>query len=199
MGSNKSTVSGRYIILVGVCSFIIAVAFTALSECFASGLNSIALSLVFLIIITTINILGDVVGTAATAASHAPFNAKAAKKIRGASQGLQLVKNADRVANIANDVIGDITTTVSGALGISIVAQIVRSNPRSDQFWLNVLATALISAAIITGKACGKRYSLSHPDRVVFFVGSILARLESLTGISFFKQRGLRSKQKVVK
>ena len=199
MGSNKSTVSGRYIILVGICSFIIAVAFTVLSEYFASKLNSIMLSLVFLLIITTINILADVVGTATTAASHAPFNAKASKKIKGATQGLQLVKNADRVANIANDVIGDITTTVSGALGISIVAQIVRVNPRSDQFWLNVLSTALISAVIITGKACGKKFSLSHPDKVVFFVGNILAGLESLTGISFFKQRGLKSKQKVVK
>jgi hypothetical protein len=130
-----------------------------------------------------------------------PFNAQAAKRVPGAYHGLQLVKNADRVANIANDVIGDITTTVSGALGISIVAQIVRQNPHSDQFWLNVLLTALISVVIVTGKACGKRYSLRHPDQIIFFLGSFMAKLENLTSFRFFKGDGskVRPKDKVVK
>jgi len=186
-------------VIVGVCSFFIAVAFTLLSEYFASHLNSIILALVFLLFITTVNILADVVGTAVAASSHAPFNARAAKKVKGAKHGLMLVKNADRVANIANDVIGDITTAVSGALGISIVAQIVRTNPGSDKFWLNVLLTATISVVIVTGKACGKRYSLRNPDKVVFFVGSILAGFENLTGISFFRRPRLKNRQKVTK
>lgn len=200
MGSNKSTVSGRYIFLIGISAFFIAVSFTLLSEIFASKLNNLFLSFAFLFIIMIINILADLVGTAVTAASHAPFNAKAAKRVPGAFQGLQLIKNADRVANIANDVLGDITTTVSGALGISIVVQIMKGGPQLDQFWLNVLLTALISVAIVTGKAFGKKISLSYPDEVVFFVGGILAKIEAVTGFSFFKsQRGVRNKPKVGK
>jgi len=200
LGNNKSTVSGRYIFLVGIGSFVIAIIFTLFSETFASKLNNLLLSFIFLFIIIIINIVADLVGTAVTAASHTPFNAKAAKRIEGASQGLQLIRNADKVANIANDIIGDITTTVSGALGISIVVQIMRVGPQFDQFWLNVLLTALISVLIVTGKAVGKKISLSHPNEIIFYVGIILAKIESITGYSpFQKRRGLKNKQKVGK
>lgn len=189
MGNNKSTVSGRYILLVGIGSFFLAVVFTFFAETIASRLNNLILSFIFLFLIILINIAADVVGTAVTAASHAPFNAKAAKKVGGAPQSLQLVRNADRVANITNDVIGDITTTVSGALGISIVVQIMRAGLLFDQFWLNVLFTALISVSIVTGKAAGKKIALSHPNEVVFTVGRILARVEEVTGYSPFQKR----------
>lgn len=198
MGNNKSTVTGRYIFLVGIGSFLLAVVFTLFSEFFASKLNSMLLSYVFLLLMIIINIVADLVGTAVTAASHVPFNAKAAKRVEGAPQGLQLIRNADKVANISNDVIGDITTTVSGALGISIVAQMMRVGPQLEQFWLNVLFTSLISVLIVTGKAVGKKIALSHPDEVIFFVGRALARVEDVTGFSTFeKRRSPRNKKGV--
>ncbi len=189
LGNNKSTVSGRYIVMVGIGSFFLAVVFTFFSETFASRLNSIFLSLTFLVIIIFINTMADVVGTAVTAASHIPFNAKAAKKVRGAPHGLQLIRNADKVANLANDVIGDIATTVGGALGISIVVQIVTLGPPVSQFWLNVLITALIAAVIVSTKALAKKVALSRPDEIIFLVGKALAGLEDITGYSPFKKR----------
>ncbi len=195
MGNNKSTVTSRYILLIGFGSFFLAIIFTLFSETFSSKLNNIFLSLFFLFFIIFFNILADIVGTAVTAASHVPFNAKAAKRIEGASHGLQLVRNADKVANIANDVIGDITTTVSGALGISIVVQVLRAGLQFDQFWLNVLITALISVCIVTGKAAGKKLALSHPEEVIFMVGKLLAKLEAYTGYSPFKKRRSKSKK----
>lgn len=196
MGNNKSTVSGRYIVLVGLGSFILAIVFTYLSEFFASRLNSIILSLVFLVFIILINIGADIVGTAVTAASHVPFNAKSAKRIRGAPHGLQLIKNADKVANLTNDMLSDITTTVGGALGISIVVQIIKLNPDLSQFWLNILITAFIAAAIVSGKAFSKKIALTHPDDVIFLVGRILARLEETTGYSPFRRtRAPRNKR----
>jgi hypothetical protein len=195
LGNNKSTVTSRYILLVGFGSFFLAVFFTLFSETFSSKLNNIFLSLFFLFFIIIFNILADIVGTAVTAASHVPFNAKAAKRVEGAMHGLQLIRNADKVANIANDVIGDITTTVSGALGISIVVQIVRAGLQFDQFWLNVLITALISVSIVTGKAAGKKLALSRPEEVIFIVGKLLAKLEAYTGYSPFKKRRGKSKK----
>ncbi len=188
MASNRSTVSGRYIALVGLCSFLLAIIFTFISEYFASRLNSIILSLIFLVFIVLINIAADIVGTAVTAASHVPFNAKAAKRIRGAPHGLQLIRNADRVANLTNDMLSDITTTVGGALGISIVVQIIKLAPNASQFWLNILITASIAAVIVSGKAYSKKIALSHPDDVIFFVGRFLARVEELTGYSPFRK-----------
>lgn len=196
MGSKRSTVSGRYIVSVGIASFLLAIIFTSISEYFSSRLNSIILSLVFLVIIVLINIAADVVGTAVTAASHVPFNAKAAKRIRGAPHGLQLIKNADKVANLTNDMLSDITTTVGGALGISIVVQIMKLEPPFSQLWLNILITALIAAVIVSGKAFSKMIALSHPDDVIFFVGRFLARIEELTGYSpFRKTRTPRNKR----
>ena len=198
MGNNKSTVSGKYIFMVALGSFFLAVVFTLVSELLASRLNSIILSFIFLSIIILLNIFADIVGTAVTAASHVPFNARAAKRITGAPQGLQLIRNADRVANISNDVIGDITTTVSGALGISIVVQIMRLWHRADQFWLNVLMTALISVVIVSGKAAGKKVALSRSEDVIFLVGKLFAAIEDLTGLSpFRKRRGSKNKRKV--
>ncbi len=188
MGNNKSTVSGRYIVLVGIGSFFLAIIFTFFSEFFTSRLNSIILSLVFLAFIVLINIAADVVGTAVTAASHIPFNAKASKRIRGAPQGLQLIRNADKVANLTNDMMSDITTTVGGALGISIVVQIMKLGPALSQFWLNILITALIAAVIVSGKAFSKKIALSHPDDVIFLVGRVLARVEDVTGYSPFRK-----------
>jgi len=196
LGSKRSTVSGRYIVSVGIASFLLAIIFTSISEYFSSRLNSIILSLVFLVIIVLINIAADVVGTAVTAASHVPFNAKAAKRIRGAPHGLQLIKNADKVANLTNDMLSDITTTVGGALGISIVVQIMKLEPPFSQLWLNILITALIAAVIVSGKAFSKMIALSHPDDVIFFVGRFLARIEELTGYSpFRKTRTPRNKR----
>jgi hypothetical protein len=125
-----------------------------------------------------------------------PFNAKAAKRIRGAPHGLQLIKNADKVANLTNDMLSDITTTVGGALGISIVVQIMKLGPPFSQFWLNILITALIAAVIVSGKAYSKMIALSHPDDVIFLVGRFLARIEEVTGYSpFRKTRTPRNKR----
>ncbi len=198
MGNNKSTVSSRYIFFVGVGSFFLAVGFTYLSETFASRLNSIFLSCVFLTIIIIINTVSDIIGTAVTAATHAPFNAKAAKRIPGAVQGLRLVHNADRVANLANDVIGDITTTVGGALGISIVVQIMLLEPEVSKFWLNVFITALIAAVIVSSKAAGKKIALKHPDDIIFFTGRALAKIEDITGFKPFQKRRGSSKNRRV-
>lgn len=196
MGNNKSTVSGRYIVLVGIASLFLAIVFTFFSEYFTSKLNSIILALVFLFFVILINIAADVVGTAVTAASHVPFNAKSAKRVRGAPHGLQLIKNADKVANLTNDMLSDITTTVGGALGISIAVQIINLNPAISQFWLNILITAFIAAVIVSGKAFSKKIALSHPNDVIFFVGRVLARVEETTGYSpFRKKRAPRNKR----
>ncbi|MCL0043818.1 hypothetical protein M1M96_01885, partial [Peptococcaceae bacterium] len=65
-------------------------------------LDNIALSFIVLIIIIFVGIVFDTFGTAATAAREKPFHAMAAKKVLGAKQSIYLVRNADRVANIAN-------------------------------------------------------------------------------------------------
>lgn len=138
-------------------------------------LNAAALVIGFLVLIIAVNIAFDTVGTAATAASEAPLNAMAARKVIGAQEALMLVKNADKVANFANDVIGDIAGTVAGALGISFMAQVALRNPDVKGLWLNIVVTAVIASTTVTGKAAGKRLAVTKPNQVVFFAGRVIA------------------------
>lgn len=155
--------------------------------------KSVIISLSGLLFIILIGILADIIGTAATAAQEAPFHAKAAKRVRGAKEGVFLLRNADKVANICNDVIGDIVGTVSGALGISIVVKIVKSNPGLDAFWANIVMTALIASITISGKALGKVLALTRANDVIFFVGKILAYWEKLIGKKPVRKKNPRS------
>ena len=185
MSSYKSSVSGMYIILVSLGSFILAVFFFWLSNILSEKVQSLTLSIIFLIIIILVGILADILGVSVTAASEAPLHAKASKKVKGAAEGVFLIRNADRVANLANDVVGDIAGTVSGALGISLVLQLLLYWKESSQLLLNMLLTAVIAAATVGGKAYGKRIALVHAEEIVFMAGRLMHGISRLTGKDF--------------
>lgn len=168
--------------LVGTASFLLAVGFFWASELLAAKVKSLLLSFGFLAIIILIGILADIVGTSVAAATEAPFHARAAKRVRGAPEGVLLIRNADRVANICNDVIGDIAGTVSGALGIALVLQILLYWKGISQVLLNMIVTALIAAVTVGGKAAGKRLAISRANDIIFLVGRLIAFLKHLTG-----------------
>lgn len=153
------------------------------------GLRSIVFAFFFLIIVVALNVVADILGTASTAASESSFHARAAQRIPGAHQGFLLVRNADKVANITNDVIGDIAATLSGAMGISLVFHAVHLWPQLDQSLLAVIATAAIAALTVAGKAAGKQLALARADEVVFLAGRILAYWERLTGRQITRRR----------
>ncbi|MCL4440209.1 MAG: hypothetical protein M1609_06360, partial [Firmicutes bacterium] len=157
MANNKSSVSALYIISVSAGSFLLAVFFFWLSQILSDKMQSLVLSVVFLSFIVLVGILADIIGVSVTAASEVPLHAKAAKRVPGAAEGVFLIRNADRVANLMNDVVGDIAGTVSGALGIALVVQLLAYWKGSSQLVLNMLLTALIAAVTVGGKAYGKR------------------------------------------
>lgn len=185
MANNKSSVSALYIISVSAGSFLLAVFFFWLSQIISNKIQSLVLSVVFLSFIVLVGILADIIGVSVTAASEVPLHAKAAKRVPGAAEGVFLIRNADRVANLMNDVVGDIAGTVSGALGISLVVQLLAYWRGSSQLILNMLLTALIAAVTVGGKAYGKRIALVHADDVIFVVGRFLNGIARVTGRDF--------------
>jgi len=182
LANNKSSVSALFIISVSVASFLLAVAFFWLSQIISDKIQSLVISVIFLSFIVLVGILADIIGVSVTAASEVPLHAKAAKKVPGAAEGVFLIRNADRVANLMNDVVGDIAGTVSGALGIALVLQLMAYWRDSSQFLLNMLLTALIASVTVGGKAYGKRIALVHADNVVFLVGRFLNGITRFTG-----------------
>lgn len=188
-GRNRSSVSIRYIMGVGVSSFFLAAVLFSVSNILSRYLDSIFLSFSFLVLVITLGLAADIVGTAVAAADEVPFHARAAKKVMGAAHGVYLIRNADRVANICNDFIGDIAGTLSGALGIALVVQIGASYGNLDRFTLNMVMTGLIAMCTVGGKAAGKKIALSRPNDVIFFVGRMMAYFEKLSGIKLVGRR----------
>ncbi len=163
-------------LLIAIFTFLIAILVTLSSQTRIQYVSFIPAATILLVIIFT-GIISDMVGVAATVANPRTFNARAAKKIFGARNGLFLVKHADRVASLMCDIVGDICGTVSGAIGIVITLRIINSWGGS-QFLYNLLMIGFISALTVGGKAYFKTFGMKKADEVIFYVGKILAGFE---------------------
>ncbi len=176
-------------LVVAFFAFFIALLVNVGSEALLKILNNILVEIILLIIIIILGIIFDIIGTAAAAAELPPFNAKAAKKIFGASQAVKITRNAGAVANYCNDVIGDIAGTLSGAMGASIVFSLINTFSFPDMVLTGAIMTSLIAALTIGGKAIGKSIAIDHANSIIFRVAKIMGWFENLTGIEFFKKR----------
>ena len=128
------------------------------------------LALLILALFIGLGILFDIIGVAVTAADPRPFHSMAAHKEKGAKEALKLLRNADRVSSVCNDVVGDICGIVSGATGAVIVARL----QNLENVLISVGVTALISGATIGGKALGKPFAMNQSKRVVHLAGRFL-------------------------
>jgi len=125
-----------------------------------------------------VNIFFDIIGTSVTAAEEKPFHAMASRKIFGAKQAIRLIRNADKVSNVCNDVIGDICGIISGAAGAYIIIRIIGS--QSNTTVAELIMTGLITALTVGGKALGKTIALRNSNYIIYKVSVI---------ISFIKER----------
>lgn len=184
-------------IRVGLLSFFLAVVVSFLSEATLSRVPALIAILVVLILVA-VGILFDILGTSVTAAEQSPLHAMAAKRIGGARQALWMVRNADRVANFANDVVGDVTGAVSGAAGTTVALQLTGIfHGGSTALRLTTLAVlGAIAGLTVGGKAAGKTFALNNATSVVFAAGKVISGLEQITGRSFTGGRGPNSSRR---
>lgn len=184
--SSRKRKRWKHLVYVFIGSFLAAAVVGGGSEIFMERMSLLWAS-VFLLVVVLVNILFDVIGIAATAAHEAPHHARAANRVFGAKHAVQIVKNADFVANFANDVVGDITGTVSGAMAASIVIDLVHYSPKlsASEVWLNMFMLALVASVTVTGKAAGKSFAIHEANRIIAAVGGVLATVEKVTGWNF--------------
>jgi len=107
-------------------TFIISIIFSIVSQKTFSSSGNFLLPLSIIFIIILIGVIFDIVGIAVASTPETPFLSMSSKKIKGAKQALNLIKNADIVSNFCNDVVGDICGIVSGAAGSMLVLKMVR-------------------------------------------------------------------------
>ena len=98
-------------------AFVMAVALSGLLSLSSEAIlenAGLLLALLILALFIGLGILFDIIGVAVTAADPRPFHSMAAHKEKGAKEALKLLRNADRVSSVCNDVVGDICGIVSG-------------------------------------------------------------------------------------
>ncbi|HEY8348593.1 MAG TPA: Mg2+ and Co2+ transporter CorB [Clostridiales bacterium] len=178
-GSNKI-----WILTVTILSFFISVILTAASSDVLKEAGIFTAFLVILVIIL-INIIFDTIGTAVTAAEEAPFHAMASKKLYGAKQAIRLIRNADKVSNVCNDVVGDICGIISGAAGAYIIFRLIGSSGNVTA--VELIVTGMITALTVGGKALGKIIALQNSNYIIYKVGSIIHFLQN--DVLFFRKR----------
>jgi hypothetical protein len=160
-----------WVLTITFMSFFISALLTAASSDILREADIFIAILVILLIIS-ISILFDIVGTAVTAAEEAPFHAMASRKMYGARQAIKLIRNADKVSNFCNDVVGDICGIISGAAGAYIIFRVIGAKETVSLIELAV--TGMITALTVGGKALGKNIALHSSNYIIYKVSVII-------------------------
>ena len=168
----KSSHHNRWPLTAFIMAMVLSAILTLASEAMLDGAG-MAVALLILLLFIGLGILFDILGTAVMSADAKPFHSMAAHKVKGAKQALMLLRNADRVSNVCNDVVGDICGIVSGATSAVIVTQLQRGLSVQSVL-ISVGVTALVSAMTIGGKAMGKPFAMKQSTRVVYLAGRIM-------------------------
>jgi hypothetical protein len=162
---------------IAVITLVLAAIFTVVSSFLLNGVSwAIGMGIVFLIVLT--GVLFDIVGVASTAAKEVPFHAMASEKVPGARHAIIITRNADRVANFCNDVIGDISGIVSGTASAAVVVELTlsmgNSSGSNSEYLISIVFTSVVAALTVGGKALGKSYAINHSTFIIFQVGRLL-------------------------
>ncbi len=161
-------------------TFIIACLFSIISETVILNIESLLLAVLTIFVIILIGIIFDIIGIAVTSASETPFISMASKKIRGASQAIHLIKNADQVSSFCNDVVGDICGIVSGAAGSVLVMKAIWTGSLlSEQGFMSIIISSLIAALTVGGKAFGKTIAIKNHQKIVYYTARFVSLLNN--------------------
>lgn len=178
----------RWIVSIFFITVILSSTISFFSSAVLEGAGLVEAFLVLLVIVL-LGIVFDIVGVAVMSADEKPFHSMAAKKVPGASEAIALLRNAEKVSNFCNDVVGDICGVVSGSAS-AVVATRALANLNSETV-SQLLMSALVAAVTISGKACGKSIATGKATEIVTLVSKPIYYIKS----PFRKKKKSRKKK----
>ncbi len=184
----------RSVVVLTLTTFVLSIVLNLGSNSLMS-VFSLPLSFVLLFGIILMGIIFDVIGVAAAAGRETPFHAMASNRVRGAREGIWLVRNADQVSVFCNDVVGDIGGTLSGAVGASIVFQLSALGFPLTETLLSTLMIAVIAALTVGGKAMAKSFAISRSREILLVAGKVIYGLKKV-GFKFGEKGGRARKKR---
>lgn len=140
-----------------------------------SSKSNVVVSILMLLLLILISIVFDTIGVAATSCDIAPLLIMSNKKVKGATQAVILVKNAEKVSNICADVIGDMCGIISGSCSAAIVIMFAVNSP--NDYWFSIITSGIVASLTVGGKAFFKKIAIKKSKEVMLFTGRVLSLL----------------------
>lgn len=164
----------RWVITIFLVTILITGTISFTSDLLMAN-STMLVAFIILFVIVLIGIVFDIIGVAVTSADERPFHSMAARKVPGAQESIRLLRNAERVSSICNDVIGDICGVISGSASATIAAQVLKNFEFSMGSLIPLLMSALVAGITVGGKAMGKTVAMNSCTKIVHSVGKFLA------------------------
>ena len=165
--------TARWVITIFLVTIFVSAMISLISEEVMAS-SSIYVAFLILLIIVLIGILFDIIGVSVTSADETPFHAMAARKVPGAKESIRLLRQAEKVSSICNDVVGDICGVVSGSASATIAAQVLKHFEFSWPRLVILVMSALVAGLTVGGKAIGKTFAVNSSTNIVHSVGKFL-------------------------
>ncbi|MBE6656869.1 MAG: hypothetical protein E7604_00325 [Ruminococcaceae bacterium] len=175
----KTKLNIRWIVTV----FIVSISISAILSLICNeliGHMAILMQFIVLLLIIFLGILFDIIGLAVATADEKQFHSMAARKIKEGKIAVAMIRNADKMSSVCNDVVGDICGIVSGATAASIAMRVF-TDP-SISFFGNLLVTALVSGMTIGGKAIGKYFGMNFSEDIIYVIAKLVRFIPMKTG-----------------
>jgi len=162
----------RWVISIFLVTILVSGTISFVSDIIMEN-SGMWIAFLILLAIVLIGIVFDVIGVAVTSADEKPFHSMAARKVPGGLEAIKLLRNAERVSSICNDVIGDICGVVSGSASATIAVQVLQNFEFSFPEFVSLLMSALVAGLTVGGKAIGKTFAINSCTKIVTAVGSV--------------------------
>ena len=176
----------RWVVTIFFVTIFISGAISFVSDAIMEA-STMTVAFLILLAIVLVGIIFDIIGVAVTSADEKPFHSMAARKVPGAQEAIRLLRNAERVSSICNDVVGDICGVVSGSASATIAAQVLQ---HFEFIWpqlVTLIMSALVAGLTVGGKAVGKTFAIGSCTTIVQSVGKMIWVLHHLSEL--FKKK----------
>ena len=180
----------RWVVTIFLITIVISGMISMLSDEIMSK-SGIVMAFLILLIIILVGIVFDIIGMAVATADEKPFHSMASRKVPGASDAIKLLRNAERVSSICNDVVGDICGVVSGSASATIAALILANVEIGWPQAVSLAMSALCAGLTVGGKAIGKTVAVNSATAIVHNVGKLIHTLHCIP-VPFRKKRNKR-------
>ena len=178
----------RWVVTIFLVTIVISGTISFVSDEVMAN-SSIFTAFVILLAIILVGIVFDIIGMAVATADEKPFHSMAARKVPGAQAAIKLLRNAERVSSICNDVVGDICGVVSGSASATIAAQILRNMEFGWPQLISLVMSALCAGLTVGGKAIGKTFAVNSATEIVHAVGKSIYWMNHIPAFFTLKRK----------